>query len=219
MCAIKEIGKQTMKKMKRNAIHILVLIAVMSLISCKKFLDKQPNDMLNIDQVFSLRAETDRYLANVYSYIPDPLVSNGVNYTPISDEADWVFNWSLNEYDPGNADIAKYINLIRERAGLPALPVGLNQEQMRQKIRHERRIELAFEEHRLWDVKRWKIAEQTDSAPIYGMNVTAGTSFTDLNFYKRTQSETRAFQKKHMLWPIPQSEIDRNNKLVQNPKW
>jgi len=621
MCAIKEVGKQMMKKMKKNAIHILVFIAIMSLLSCKKFLDKQPNDMLNIDQVFSLRAETDRYLANVYSYIPDPLVANGVNYTPISDEADWVFNWShqqfntgnwspvntpydiwskyykgiraastyihrvdecieceqsasggytgfreqtkeqarvlrafyyflllrqygpipiladhplpidaplseiqlprnsydecvnfivseldkamqtlvdnpvsaaeygrttsqmaralkarvllyaaspqwngnieyadfknkdgkvlvnqtysqdkwrkaaeaakalidkmpnglykknaangqfdpylsyqyifldrwnteviwarpntndnvrwercasprqlggyiglapsqqlvdeyemanglspftpesttaspiinpasgysetgfsttptaytkagihqmyvgreprfyasigyngmdwifkgtdgktitrvelyatgrdgyngsndhsntgyttvkmvhpesnvrnsvhvlkswvffrlaetylnyaeaLNEYEPGNADIAKYINLIRERAGLPALPSALNQEQMRQKIRHERRIELAFEEHRLWDVKRWKIAEQTDAAPIYGMNVTAGTSFTDLNFYKRTRTETRAFQKKHMLWPLPQSEMDRNNKLVQNPGW
>ena len=43
-----------------------------------------------------------RYLANVYSYIPDPLVSNGVNYTPISDEADWVFNWPHQQLNTGN---------------------------------------------------------------------------------------------------------------------
>lgn len=126
---------------------------------------------------------------------------------------------ALNEYEPTNPEIYTYINLIRERGGLPALPAGLNQDGLKERIRHERRIELAFEEHRFWDVKRWKIAEQTDAAPIYGMNVTAGTNFNDLNFYKRTVSESRVFHKKHMLWPIPQSEMDRNDKLVQNPGW
>jgi len=126
---------------------------------------------------------------------------------------------ALNEYDPTNTDIYKYINLVRERAGVPEIPSGLDQDELRQRIRHERRIELAFEEHRFWDVKRWKIAEETDAAPIYGMNVTAGTSFTDLSFYKRTVAESRVFEKKHLLWPIPQSEIERNINLVQNPGW
>ncbi|WP_374166069.1 RagB/SusD family nutrient uptake outer membrane protein [Arcticibacter sp. MXS-1] len=126
---------------------------------------------------------------------------------------------ALNEYDPQNPDIYKYINLIRERGGLPALPEGLNQGELRDRIRHERRIELAFEEHRFWDVRRWKIAEQTDAAPIYGMTVTAGTSFSDQSFYKRRIAEPRVFQKKHFLWPVPQYEIERNTSLVQNPGW
>ncbi|WP_345951962.1 RagB/SusD family nutrient uptake outer membrane protein [Mucilaginibacter sp. PAMB04274] len=126
---------------------------------------------------------------------------------------------ALNEADPGNSDIARYVNLVRERAGLPALITGLSQDQMRERIRHERKIELAFEEHRFWDVRRWKIADKTETTPIYGLSVTAGTNFTDVNFYKRTIVETRVFNKKHMLWPLPQSEMDRNNILVQNPGW
>ncbi|MEI3797518.1 MULTISPECIES: RagB/SusD family nutrient uptake outer membrane protein [unclassified Chitinophaga] len=126
---------------------------------------------------------------------------------------------ALNEAEPGNADILKYINLIRDRAGIPALPGGLSQTEMRERIRRERRVELAFECHRYFDTRRWKIAEQTDGGPFYGMDVDAGTSLTDLSFYKKTVFETRIFQKKHYLFPIPQSEIDRNKKLVQNPGW
>ncbi len=126
---------------------------------------------------------------------------------------------ALNESQPGNADILTYVNAIRERAGIPALPGGLPQAEMRERIRRERRVELAFECHRYFDTRRWKIAEQTDGGPFYGMDVDAGTSLTDLSFYKKTVFETRVFQKKHYLFPIPQSEIDRNKKLVQNPGW
>lgn len=126
---------------------------------------------------------------------------------------------ALNEINPGHADILKYLNLVRERGGIPALAAGLSQADMRLMIRHERRIEMAFETHRVWDTRRWKIAEQTDGGPMTGMNVAAGTSFTDLSFYKRTVFETRVFQKKHYLWPIPQSEIERNRLMVQNPGW
>lgn len=126
---------------------------------------------------------------------------------------------ALNEYSPTNADVAKYVNLVRERAGIPALPAGLSQADMRERIRHERRIELAFEEHRLFDVRRWKIAESTQGGPMYGMNVSKGTSFTDTEFYQRTVFETRVFEKKHYFWPIPQSEIDRNKQMIQNPGW
>ena len=65
---------------------------------------------------------------------------------------------ALNEYDPGNPDIANYVNDIRDRADMPDLPAGLSQDEMRERIRHERRIELAFEGHRIWDVRRWMIA-------------------------------------------------------------
>lgn len=127
---------------------------------------------------------------------------------------------ALNEVSPGSADILKYLNLVRERAGIPGISSGLSQTEMRERIRHERRIELAFEaSHRVWDTRRWKIAEQTEGGPKSGMNVAAGTSFTDPTFYKRTVFETRVFQKKHYLWPIPQSEVERNKQMVQNPGW
>ncbi|MEC5142901.1 RagB/SusD family nutrient uptake outer membrane protein [Chitinophaga sp. 212800010-3] len=126
---------------------------------------------------------------------------------------------ALNESQPGNPDILKYVNAIRNRAGIPDLPSGLSQADMRERIRRERRVELAFECHRYFDTRRWKIAEQTDGGPFYGMNVDAGTNLTDISFYQKTVFETRVFQKKHYLFPIPQFDIDRDKKLVQNPGW
>lgn len=126
---------------------------------------------------------------------------------------------ALNEIEPGHPDIAKYVNLIRERAGIPPLPGGLSQPEMRERIRRERRIELAFESLRWFDTQRWKIAEQTNRGPYYGMNVEAGTSLNDPAFYRRTVFETRVFQPKHYLFPIGQHQMDRGLRLVQNPGW
>lgn len=78
---------------------------------------------------------------------------------------------SLNESDPGNPDILLYLNAVRHRAGLPDLDSGLSQESMREYIRKERRIELAFEEHRAWDVRRWKIGTKTLGADLRGVNI------------------------------------------------
>lgn len=126
---------------------------------------------------------------------------------------------ALNEYNPGHADILKYLNQIRLRGGIPPLSIGLNQAEMRQQIRTERRIELTMEHLRYFDTRRWKIAEQTDGGAFYGMNVEAGTSNTDMAFFKRTKFETRVFRKSFYLFPIPQTEIQRNINLVQNPGW
>nr|WP_121271845.1 RagB/SusD family nutrient uptake outer membrane protein [Pedobacter schmidteae] len=126
---------------------------------------------------------------------------------------------ALNEYAPGDADILKYLNQIRNRAGVPDVPAGLGQNEMRERIRHERRIELCLEGLRYTDTRRWKIAEQTDGGPFYGMNVETGTKLTDLVFYQRTMFERRVFLKHYYLFPIPQAEMDRDKNLVQNPGW
>ena len=78
----------------------------------------------------------------------------------------------MNEYDPENADIAEYVNRVRSRAGQPNLPSGLTQDEMRERIRRERRVELAFEEHRSWDVRRWKIAQETLGGDLLGLEIT-----------------------------------------------
>ena len=127
---------------------------------------------------------------------------------------------ALNEADPGNPDVMKYLNLIRKRAGVPlygsaALAEPQGQSAVRDAIRKERRVELAFENVRFFDTRRWKIAPQTDNSPFYGMNI-----FADGNdFYKVTQLETRKFQRRDYLFPIPQNELQIDRQLMQNPGW
>jgi hypothetical protein len=129
---------------------------------------------------------------------------------------------ALNEYSGPSAEVYDAVNAIRKRAGLPGLASGLTKDQMREKIHHERRIELAFEVHRFFDVRRWMIAPETQGTPIHSMNIWAGNSMQDPTFYTRIKVEDRVFETpKHYLFPISQTEIDKNERhlLVQNLGW
>jgi hypothetical protein len=126
---------------------------------------------------------------------------------------------AINEAE-GPAKAYTYVNAIRERAGMPDLPAGLSQDEMRDRIRHERQIELAFETERYFDCHRWKIAYKTDNTVIHGMNIKAGSSLQDPAFYQRTAVEKRVFEApKHYLFPVPQQDIDKDPDLIQNPGW
>jgi len=126
----------------------------------------------------------------------------------------------LNESQPGNADIMKYINLIRTRAGIPTygsadLPAPTNQADVREAIRKERRVELAFENNRFFDVRRWKIAEQTDNAPMHGLSYDSNMpGFLNVRVF-----ENRVFTKQHYLFPIPSGDVNNDKQLVQNTGW
>ena len=128
---------------------------------------------------------------------------------------------ALNEFQGPTTVVYDLVSAIRKRAGLVPfqLPAGLTQDQMRQRIRNERRIELAYEEHRFWDVRRWKIAEQTDNRVLNGMQVTrlANGTFT----YKVIPVRQHSFRPGMYLFPIPQSEINKSadGSLLQNPGW
>lgn len=122
---------------------------------------------------------------------------------------------ALNEYAPGNPEIANSINLIRRRAGMPDLTEGLSQAQMRDRIRNERRIELFAENHRFWDVRRWKIAAQTEQE-IWGMKaIREGSGFK----YERFLVEKRPWRNAMLVIPITLDETFRNPNLKQNPGW
>lgn len=130
---------------------------------------------------------------------------------------------ALNEYDPAHPDIVKYLNMIRERAGIPQygsedgmVPVPGDKDAMRQVIQQERRVELCFENLRYFDTHRWKIAAQTDGGDFYGMNIEATTS---AGFLQRTVFETRQWKDKQYLWNIVQDELNKNRNLVENPGW
>jgi len=125
---------------------------------------------------------------------------------------------ALNEYSPGNADIKTNFDRVRNRTGvaMPLLPAGLTQAQIRDRIRNERRVEFAFEDHRAWDVRRWMIAPTALGAPLRGVDVTqAGATFT----YAPIVVEPRSFEPKMYFYPIPQGELNISAKLVQNPLW
>ena len=103
---------------------------------------------------------------------------------------------ALNEYQPAHSDIKIYYNKIRQREGIkmPELPDGLDQDAVRQKIRHERRIELAFEDHRLWDARRWMIAADNEKGkgvlniPLRGLEILnrgGVPSYTPIEIEKR----------------------------------
>ena len=125
---------------------------------------------------------------------------------------------ALNEVEPGNPDIAIYLNMLRQRGGLVNLPSSLSQHEAREKIRNERRVELAFEEHRIWDVRRWMIAPSTLGAQLRGVQVQINQ--VDTTFvYEPVDIEIRTFSDKMYLYPIPHGEIVVASGLVQNPLW
>ena len=147
---------------------------------------------------------------------------------------------ALNEYDPGHGDIRKYWDMIRERAGVPSAfvanpEIAGNKDLQREFILRERQIELAFEGDRYFTSRRRWLAHTPDTGGatdnrkwgdggrMWGMDINAGNattndfSFTD--FYKRVPFETRVFKKAFYLFPIPESEINKSNALVQNPWW
>jgi len=127
---------------------------------------------------------------------------------------------ALNEAEGPVTDVYKYVNAIRTRAGMPDLPSNLSQSEMRDRIRHERRIELAFEAHRYFDTRRWKIGEEAMGRTIHGMDIQEGSFLQDESFYQRVPIEKRVFNApKHYLWPLQAGEIERNPFLVQNAGW
>ena len=123
---------------------------------------------------------------------------------------------ALNEFSGPSSDVYAAVELIRKRAGLVPfnLPAGLTTEQMRSVIQHERQVELAFEEHRFWDVRRWKIAAQTDNMMMKGMRITnlGSNNFT----YEIVNVRQHSFREPMYLWPIPQVEAAKSADLLQN---
>ena len=110
------------------------------------------------------------------------------------------------------------VNIVRARTGvaMPVFPLGMTQSAFRDKLRNERRVELAFEDHRFWDLRRWKIGPTTTT--IRGMNLTKDP-VTSVITYIPTTVQTRYWNDKMYLYPIPQTELFINKNLVQNPGW
>jgi len=111
------------------------------------------------------------------------------------------------------------VNNIRARVKLPALKAGLDKDAMRQAIQQERRVELALEEKRWLDLVRLKKAEEKLNGPLHAV-VIKQVGGTWQYSYVPAPGGLRAFHPEKNYWfPIPQSAMDRNSKLVQNPNY
>jgi len=132
--------------------------------------------------------------------------------------AEILLNYAEAQNEAVGPDQSVYdaVNAIRKRpsVNMPALQAGLTQTQMREVIRRERQVELAFEEHRYYDVRRWKIANVTENVPAYGIEVVRNG--TTLTYNRKEALSGRHFEEKHNFLPIPRAEIQASNgKLTQ----
>jgi hypothetical protein len=111
------------------------------------------------------------------------------------------------------------VNAVRVRAGMPPFPAGMSKEAFEKKYRNERRVELAFEEHRYFDVRRWKILEQSERY-VTGMRITQNGD--DFN-YERIGFERASGIEKYYLYPLEMSEVNKMQDHTgvdwQNPGW
>ncbi|PUZ23384.1 RagB/SusD family nutrient uptake outer membrane protein [Chitinophaga parva] len=133
------------------------------------------------------------------------------------------FAEAQNEYSGPTEEVYQVLKDLRARAGIApgddgmyGLAANMTQDSMRQVIRNERRIEMAFEEQRYWDVRRWRIAEQVLNNPLHGMQIIKdGATLT----YNLVSVFKPSFSKKMYLYPIPYDEVVKNDHMVQNPGW
>lgn len=129
-----------------------------------------------------------------------------------------------NEYlEAPSEEVYDAIKYLRKRAGIEAgddgmygLKAGMTQEEMRKVIHNERRIELAFEEHRFFDIRRWREAETIFQQPLKGMHIVSSeTGYV----YEPYDVETVSWDNRRYFYPIPYDEVNKNDNMVQNPKW
>lgn len=124
---------------------------------------------------------------------------------------------ALNEVNGPSADVAGLLDQVRHRGGITGdvadrADLMGSKNAMRNFIHKERTVEFAFEEHRPWDVRRWGVAVEALSRPIYGVNV------DNNGVPSRKIAQPRVFEEKMYLYPIPEAEYWKTG-LENNPGW
>lgn len=185
-----------------------------------------------------LPATVDGYGAGTptgfYNYkMVNRLVDGGNGFTyhsqsmPLMRYSEILLNYAeaANEYyDSPTSDIYQALTAIREQAGIAAgtdnlygLKPNMTQSEMRDAIRLERRIELYLEGHRFFDVRRWMIADQTESQMMHGVKVTRNADKSDPLYYFNMEVRQHYFKKQYYFWPLPDSEVKKAKDMLQNP--
>ncbi|WP_442844508.1 RagB/SusD family nutrient uptake outer membrane protein [Leeuwenhoekiella sp. H156] len=132
--------------------------------------------------------------------------------------AEILLNYAEAQNEAAGPDLSVYnaVNAVRQRAGMPVLS-GLTKAQMREALQNERRVELAYEEHRYFDVRRWMIAMDVENEPAKSIEITRASN-GNLTYEEGIALEGKKFEEKHYWFPIPLSDITASGgKLQQNP--
>ncbi len=131
---------------------------------------------------------------------------------------------AANEFSGPSKAIYDILGEIREVAGIDAgsdklygLKPNMTQAEMREVIQNERRIELAIEGHRFFDVRRWKIADKTDNKQMTGMEINKDSK--GVKTYKVFNVRPHVFRDAMYLFPIPNKEAAKSPDLIQNPNY
>lgn len=146
--------------------------------------------------------------------VPFPIIRLGEVYLNYAE--------AVNEYygEAQQKEVLTYLNAIRERAGIPGYEGSYSQNEMREMIRHERKIELCYECQRFFDARRWFIAHGPNGVfnhNEYGLDMSKGENATDKEFFTMTEVALKRFDMKHYFMPIKASECELNTELVQAP--
>jgi len=147
--------------------------------------------------------------------------SSGENYVYYR-YAEVLLNYAEAQNEAVGPDATVYaaINQIRKRYNLPDLTTGLSQAAMRTAIYNERRVELCFEAKRFYDIIRWKTAQDVMNKDLHGMMITNSSPADNGGRWVYQiigLNHPHVFTQKMYLNPIPQTVIDQNKKIVQNP--
>lgn len=159
----------------------------------------------------------------VRKYIPETILAgthggSSKRLWTIMRYAEVLLNYAeaVNEVSGPCQKVYDALDQIRHRAGITGNVADrtdlTTKDAMRNFIRKERTVELAFEEHRWWDVRRWNVAVEALSRPIYGINVTSNGDIV------RKVAQNRVFEEKMYLYPIPEAEVWKTN-IENNPGW
>lgn len=164
---------------------------------------------------------TGYYLRKFMDINLDAQFFRGEQTWPFFRYTEILFNYAEAAMELGEEGEARaIINEIRTRGGMPALDASVTGDTLLKMYRYERRYELAFEEHRYFDARRWLIAETVFSGPAKAIEIYGKLNPDTLLYtYKVLTNgvQERKFTKKHYLLPIMAEEIRRNTKMTPNP--
>lgn len=166
-----------------------------------------------------------KYIQETTSFTPDKEVSNKHHWV-IYRYAETLLTYAesmINAFGDANYTDGVYkhsalwaLNEVRKNAGMPAIP-SCDKDEFIRRLYNEWRVEFAFEDHRFWDVRRWKIADSTQRE-LYGVKIEKKQDGS-FSFY-RNLYEIRKWRDCMYLYPIPQSELYKNKNLnPQNTRW
>ena len=156
----------------------------------------------------------------IMKFVPQDLLSgqNRMANNMLYRVAEAYLNYAeaLNEAQGPVQEAHDAVNKIRARSGQPDLPADLSQEEFRERVRNERAIELFAEDHRLWDINRWLIAEEV-IGQVQGFRNIPDPEPPDFR-YEVIHVMDRYWDQKMYLHPLLRSEVLKGH-LVQNPGW